>query len=65
MRTTTENSTTLAVDKELHSQVRTRAKQHDMTTLELTNLLIAFALDNCEVEKRAPIVKLKPQVSAV
>jgi len=35
-----------------------------MTTLELTNLLIAFALDNCEVEKRSPIVRLKSRQPA-
>lgn len=65
MRTTTENPTTLAVDKELHSQVRAKAKQLRMTTLELTDSLIRFALKNCEVEKQEPIVKLKQQLLPV
>jgi hypothetical protein len=50
---------TLAVDPELRSQVRDVARQHGLTTLELTNLFINFALENCEIEMRAPIVKYR------
>jgi hypothetical protein len=47
----------LAVDPELRASVRERARENGLTTLELTNLLIGFALKYCEVEIPAPRTK--------
>ena len=44
---------TLAVDAELRLQVRELAQQNGITALELTNLLIRFALERSKVVKKS------------
>ena len=63
MQSTTQNTTTLAIERDLHAQVTAKAKKLRMTSLEMTNLLIAFALQNSVIEKPSPIAILKKPVS--
>lgn len=62
MRNANQSPTTLAVDKDLHKQVKAKAEELGFTTLEYTNELVRFGLQYCEIERPAPIVRIKQPV---
>jgi hypothetical protein len=46
------NTTNLAVEKQLADQIRAIAKEVGLTTLKVTNQMLAFVLKQNEIDKR-------------
>jgi hypothetical protein len=57
------NTTNLAVQKDIADRLRQLAKDNDTTTLDITNQLLKFALDQGEVDIEVRSVKIKPKAA--
>lgn len=53
------NTTNLAVKKEIAEKLRSLAKANDMTTMDVTNQLLDFALSQVEIKVEVKTMTLK------